>query len=174
MKMYLMILFSWTLSRKKQNKTGCGLMIEKSFKQQAKTMRGNSGSMRTPTCIGFASSCVCLSVFSSYSFLFPARASRNRKEWSEQPFTHTPRGVPILRVPCSDLESTNETPQQLELSQLQLVKTAKPRLSSEEKKKRSCVSLCDDFFSPYMTLRLIALFICPFVCGGPSVPPTRS
>ena len=46
--------------------------------------------------------------------------------------------------------------------------------SSEEKKKRSCVSLCDDFFSPYMTLRLIALFICPFVCGGPSVPPTRS
>ena len=79
-------------------------MIEKSFKQQAKAIWGDSGSAQTPTRTCSAQSCVCLSVFLSYSFLFPARASRNRKEWSGQPFTHVPRGVPTLRVPRSDLK----------------------------------------------------------------------
>lgn len=78
-------------------------MIEKSFKQQAKAMR------RQPVCADntrtlSAESCVRLSLSLHYSLLFPASASRNRKEWKTATLHPDPCGVHILRVPHGDLK----------------------------------------------------------------------
>lgn len=66
------------LNTVKENKKECGLMIERSLNSQQRLYEVTAGLCEHQHAAVLHSP-VCLSVFLSYAFLFPARASRNRK-----------------------------------------------------------------------------------------------